>query len=213
MGRRSDHSRDELREMALAAAKRIVAKQGYGALSTRKVAAAIGYTVGSLYLAFTNLEDLILQVNGSTLSDLHTALARTAEHCQDPDACIAALAEEYIRFAFENRALWSLIFEHPTPNKPPAWYSEKVARMFQMVDRPLKLLAPQRSDAEIHLAANALWGGVHGVSILGLAGRLDEVALKAALRPGSLLVTNFLIGFKQQAKTIGKTKKPRGIKR
>ena len=52
MARRSDHSREELREMAITAAEQIVVEQGYEGLSARKVAAAIGYTVGTLYLVF-----------------------------------------------------------------------------------------------------------------------------------------------------------------
>ena len=50
MARRSDHSRDEIREMALNAAKTIVEREGAAALSTRKIANEIGYTAGSLYL-------------------------------------------------------------------------------------------------------------------------------------------------------------------
>ena len=63
MGRRNEHSRAELREIALQAAEHLVAEGGLAALSTRKVAAHIGYTVGSLYLVFHNLDDLIIQMN------------------------------------------------------------------------------------------------------------------------------------------------------
>ena len=43
-------------------AERIVAEHGHSGLSARKVASAIGYTVGTLYLVFDNLDDLVLQV-------------------------------------------------------------------------------------------------------------------------------------------------------
>ncbi len=46
MGRRSEHSRDEIREMAVNAAAEIVEKEGFQALTARKVAGSIGYTVG-----------------------------------------------------------------------------------------------------------------------------------------------------------------------
>ena len=59
MARRSDHSREELREMALAATEEIIDQQGLAGLTARKVAAGIGYTVGTLYLVFRNLDDLI----------------------------------------------------------------------------------------------------------------------------------------------------------
>ena len=204
MGRRSKqlgHSPDEIREMALAAAKRIVAKRGYGALSTRKVAADIGYAVGSLYLVFKNLDDLILHVNGSTLDDLHNALEATAVRCKDPETCLLALAHEYIHFAFTHRALWSLVFEHPTPQRQPTWYRDKVARMFEVVEGRLRGIAPERPAKDLSLAAHALWSGVHGVSVLGLAERLDESGLVAADKLAASLVTNYLIGFKQKTKS------------
>lgn len=203
MGRRrkqTEHSPDEIREMALTAAKRIVAKQGYGALSTRKVAADIGYAVGSLYLVFKNLDELILNVNGSTLDDLHNALESIAARSADPETCLLALAREYIHFAFTHRALWSLVFEHPSPQRHPTWYRDKVARMFQIVEGRLRGIAPERQTNDLSLAAHALWSGVHGISVLGLADRLDKSGQAAAEKLAVSLVTNYLIGFKQQSK-------------
>lgn len=186
--------------MALAAAKRIVAKRGYGALSTRKVAADIGYAVGSLYLVFKNLDDLILNVNGSTLDDLHAALEATAVRCKDPENCLLALAHEYLVFAFANRALWSLVFEHPITKRSPTWYQDKVTRMFELVEGRLCGIAPEHAANELRLAAHALWSGVHGVTVLALADRLDTTGLAGAEKLATSLVTNYLIGFKQKFK-------------
>lgn len=189
--------------MALTAAKRMVAKQGYGALSTRKVAAEIGYAVGSLYLVFKNLDDLILHVNGSTLDDLYDALETTAVRCKDPEACLLALAHEYAHYAFSNRTLWTLVFEHPRPQRLPTWYQDKITRMFEMVEGRLRIIAPGCPDKDLKLAAHALWSGVHGVSVLGLTDRLDEEGLAAAEKLGASLVTNYLVGFKRKSRIRG----------
>ena len=42
MARRNDHSRDELRRMSLEAAETILAGEGAGALSVRRIAQSIG---------------------------------------------------------------------------------------------------------------------------------------------------------------------------
>ena len=70
MARRSDHSREEIKEMALVAAEKMILANGKDGLSARKVAQEIGYTVGTLYLVFKNLDELILHVNGRTLDRL-----------------------------------------------------------------------------------------------------------------------------------------------
>lgn len=74
MGRRNEHTREELREIALQAAEQLVAEHGLAGLSTRKVVGRIGYTVGSLYMVFRNLDDLIAQMNERTLETLQARL-------------------------------------------------------------------------------------------------------------------------------------------
>ena len=67
MGRRADHSRDELFKMAVEAATKIVAKQGVRMLSTRRIAARMGYSAGTLYQLFDNRRILCPQEkNGSS---------------------------------------------------------------------------------------------------------------------------------------------------
>ena len=53
MGRRSDHSRDEIRDMALAAAQVLLEREGPEAVTTRAIAKAIGPLVNiALLLLF-----------------------------------------------------------------------------------------------------------------------------------------------------------------
>lgn len=175
MGRRNEHSRAELREIALQAAEHLVAEGGLAALSTRKVAAHIGYTVGSLYLVFHNLDDLIMQMNERTLDALHERLA-AARHAQlEPVAAIRALANTYITFALEQSHRWLAIYQHHLPEgqaTPPS-LNERVSNMFALVQDTLTALCPRRSPAEIALAARALWSGVHGICILGIDQKLE----------------------------------------
>lgn len=67
MGRRNDHSRDELKDMVIVAAEKILVEEGYSKLTTRRIAKEIGYTVGSLYMVIKNVDDLMLLLNARTL--------------------------------------------------------------------------------------------------------------------------------------------------
>jgi Uncharacterized protein conserved in bacteria len=197
MARRGEHSREEIRGMALAAAERIVAQQGYTGLSARKIAAEIGYTVGSLYLVFRNLDDLILHINVRTLDQLSSTLDQAIATCAQPEACLIALGRAYIRFASEQRHRWRLIFEHRLPEDEalPAWYKDQVMGLFDKVERQLSFLAPQHSRQEIGLAARALWGGVHGICVLALTGKLDVVGVQSVVGLAESLIKNYLAGF------------------
>ena len=84
MARRSDHSREEIKEMALNAAMEVLEQEGPKGLSARKVASAIGYTVGTLYLVFKNQQEMVLQLNARTLDDMDEWLERHSSHCTTP---------------------------------------------------------------------------------------------------------------------------------
>ena len=197
MARRSDHSREELREMALSAAEAIVAEHGYEGLSARKVAAAIGYTVGTLYLVFENIDDLILQVNARTLDRLHERMTRLQANTGDPREHLVQLGQVYIRFADEDPHRWAMVFEHRLADDRdlPGWYHEKVMRMFAMVEAGLAPLAGARSPREITQAARALWGGVHGICILALSDTLGITGVDSVQKLTTSLISNYLAGF------------------
>ena len=183
--------------MALEAAEAIIHDQGYGALSARKLAARIGYTVGTLYLVFRNLDDLMLQVNVRTLDALHRRIEAAAAECAQGRACLLAMGKAYMEFATGNPNRWGAMFEHNLPPGEPVpdWFFAKVARNFELVEDQLHRSAPERSRPEIANAARALWSGVHGVCILGLTGRLGSFGEASLEELVESLITNYLAGF------------------
>ncbi len=197
MARRSDHSREEIHEMALSAAETIVMSQGPDALSARKLASAIGYTVGTLYLVFENLDDLILQVNGRTLDRLHERILADQRNCEDAESCLFQLGHSYIQFADSEPHTWQMIFEHRMSDdqETPEWLKEKVARMFALVEDRLTQLADHRSQTEIAQAARALWGGVHGICILAVNRTLGAAGVASVQAITHSLMSNFIKGF------------------
>ncbi|HEC06339.1 MAG TPA: TetR/AcrR family transcriptional regulator [Thiolapillus brandeum] len=197
MARRNDHSRDEIKEMALAAAEKIISTEGAKGMSARKVAAAIGYTVGTLYLVFDNLDDLILHINARTLDRLHDLMLEEQAGHSDPMARLLQLGHSYIRFADREPHRWELVFEHRLPEgqQPPDWFREKVARMFALVEASLEPLAANRSADEIKQAAAALWSGVHGICILAISKQLDVAGVDSVQDLTHSLMSHYLKGF------------------
>ena len=183
--------------MAIAAAEALVAREGYGGLTARKVAAEIGYTVGTLYLIFDNLDDLIVQINARTLDRLHARMSESQAHCINANDCLLQLGQAYIRFADEDPHRWAMVFEHrfSEDRVVPAWYREKIARMFALVEEGLQPIAKQHTHAEITQASRALWGGVHGICILALAGKLGVAGVDSVQDLTNTLITNYLRGF------------------
>ena len=183
MGRRNEHSRDELRELALRAAGEIVAEGGAATLSMREVARRIGYTVGALYMVFQNLDDLIVQVNEHTVIELRGALERIRGRANQPAQNLRLLVAAYFGFALLNTARWRLVFEHRLPEgqKPPATYAGHTAAIFALVAHQLREAGAGRAGASCEELATALWSGAHGICMLAVTGKL-QIATQASVQ-------------------------------
>ncbi|MET0066275.1 MAG: TetR/AcrR family transcriptional regulator [Candidatus Thiodiazotropha sp.] len=198
MGRRGEHSKSEIENMALEAAERLIETQGYSGLSARKVATAIGYTVGSLYFVFKNLDELIQRVNGRTLDQLYMVLNDSLTECRHPQDCLYALGSAYIEYASLHAHRWRMVFEHQPEGEGllKEIYEDKVDRVYALVERQLAALTLNRiPQDEIALAARALWSGVHGIAILRINYQLQADGQKSVLPLMEHLISHYLAGF------------------
>ncbi len=174
MGRRSDHSREELEEMAIDAAAKIVETEGFQSLTARKVASKIGYTVGTLYHVFRNFDDLVIHLNARTIDEMAELIQKAVKRKRSPESRIRTMTEVYVNYATEHPDRWRLVFEHQAPRGLPTPELMKVRRdvLFEMVAENLRELSPKHLEQEINHTATALWSGVHGICILALTGKL-----------------------------------------
>ncbi len=195
MARRSDHTQEQIREMAIKASRGIIAQNGFAALTARKVAGEIGYTAGTLYLVFNNLDDMVVHVNAITLDEMYEQLAGTQARCRKPENCILRLGHEYINFALQNWHLWNAVFDHKMPEgqKPPEWFHKKVMKLYDLVEKQLLALGMNRGEGS-RLATTALWSGVHGICVLGLNNEFEDSSETTVKKLVDSLITNYLNG-------------------
>lgn len=198
MGRRSDHTREELHELAIAAARAIVEVEGSKGLTVRQIAARIGYSPGTLYNLFEDRDDLIVHLNGTTLDALYEVLSAEPLKRGEPEATVRVLFERYIRFARDRRKLWSLLFEHHLPDarELPDWHYEKVFRLLALLEEALSPLFPAGREAERLHNARVLWSSLHGICSLEGAGKLAKAESVEAMSES--LAKNYLAGLQRR---------------
>lgn len=194
MGRRNEHSREELKDLALRAAGDIVAESGAAALSMREVARRIGYTVGALYIVFQNLDDLIVSLNEQTVIELREALERIRGRANQPAQNLRLLVAAYLGFALLHTARWRLVFEHRLPEgqKAPATYAGHTAAIFALVGKHLREAGVARDEEDARELATALWSGAHGICMLAVTGKLQVVTQASVQRLLDVLLDRFL---------------------
>lgn len=192
MARRNDHSPDELRRLALDAARGLVAEEGLRGLTVRRVAERIGYAPGTLYNLFSNLDELVLRLNAETLDRMAEALAAAA--ARPPAERATALVEAYFdRIAAEPLA-WGVLFEHrlPAGTALPDWYGERLDRLVGIAVAALEPLMTDWPVLERRRAIVAMWAGLHGISTLAVGAKLALVDPGDPRALGRLLVSRVI---------------------
>jgi AcrR family transcriptional regulator len=210
MGRRSSHTPQQLRALILDAAQEIIEAQGLAGLSAREIARRIGYSPGTIYNIFANLDDVVLNVEARVLDALDQRLSEL-QHGQErgddgsSDGAgdrerLTRIAQAYLSFTQEKPRLWNLLFEHHVPpgTQLPAWYQQKLEGLMAQIERGLAPLFPPGSEDERQRAARVLWAGVHGITSLSTADKLSVVSTDTASKLIDDLIGTYLAGLARQ---------------
>jgi AcrR family transcriptional regulator len=170
MGRRSDHSRNELRKLIIDEGHRQMALHGFSRFSARQVARAIGYSVGTIYNVFPRLDQLLLAINSRTFELwADHLLARLEVAGADR---IRALVEAYFSFARDNPNLWMAIYDHRLPpGMPmPEEDAQRRATLTGIVVREIATALGDQPNAKVQHLARSLIATVHGHCTFDLNG-------------------------------------------
>jgi len=174
--------RAKLREALIEAAERAIATKGLAGLKTRDLAEEIGIANGGVYNLVEDVDELILRVGSRTLARLDASLSLAEiSGPSTPRETLVRIAVAYCDFAAENLELWRALFEHRMqPGKAvPEWAISEQMDLFRHIHRPLAMLFPRRSTAQLGITARSLFSAVHGMVALGMEQKLIAVPLNA----------------------------------
>lgn len=161
--------------MVLDAAQGIVEAEGLRGLSTRRIAREVGYSSGTIYNVFEDLDDLIIQLSNRTLDMLYAEVSVIGTGKRQ-DARLRELADAYIRFTFDHPLLWDGVFEHrlPAGREMPESYSQRIVRLLDLVAAAFEpYFGPGQEQACMH-SARVLWASFYGICQLERIGKRGE---------------------------------------
>jgi len=183
MGRRSDHSREELEALILVAGAGLMAEVGLARFSAREVAKRIGYSIGTIHNVFGSHDRLVAAINTRTFG-LWAAHLRA--RLTDPSGDrIAALVEGYFEFARANTHLWNAIYDHHLPADFVLPQEDQDARgaLTEIVIGEVARALARASDQALASFTRSLIAIVHGhcaFAIGGVWALMGEEAPEAA---------------------------------
>lgn len=170
MGRRSDHSRAELRDMIITAGHRQLSEVGFARFSAREVAKRIGYSIGTIYNVFGTHDALMLGLNGYTLDQWRNYLEVRLTGKKKDRLRIAV--EAYFEFAILHRNAWTAIYDFHLPENTeiPADYAARVMAITRIVIDEIAAVLPDSQKDEATALARSLLASVHGHCLFTLNG-------------------------------------------
>lgn len=165
LARRKDHTREELSNLVVATATKTIANKGLDALTTRVIAQQIGYSPGSIYNVFANLDAVIWRVNTNTLLSLGRELDRvelTGNALGDGNK----LLDAYLSFSDANPLLMAAILQHESRQDlaRPEHFAEALRTAFKHVEEALAPLFQDRPDLSGQTVVRVLWAALQGIS-------------------------------------------------
>ncbi|MEU2199371.1 TetR/AcrR family transcriptional regulator [Isoptericola sp. NPDC019482] len=169
---------DALRTRLLEVTSEALSTGGEPAVTVRSVAAAAGTSASAVYALFGSREELLAAVSAEGFRRFAAHLA-AVPRTDDPLADLRALGVAYRRSALADPHFYRTMFDRavrPGADAPPA-VEQPTFRVLR--DAAARVLGVAPGDAEP--VAVGLWGLVHGLVSLELAGLLpgDEAARAA----------------------------------
>ena len=205
---RREREREEVRGRILDAARELFARDGYEAVTMRKIAEAIEYSPTAIYLHFKDKESLVRELCLGDFDSLAKAFQRIARE-PDPLERLRKVGLAYADFALEHPNHYRLMFMTPHPgdvkdeeetakrkgNPEGDAYAFLVATIAEAMEKGL--LRPDLKDPQ--LVAQAAWAGVHGVVSLHVAKGEDPwIDWKPLKKTVALVVDSFTRGISRE---------------
>jgi AcrR family transcriptional regulator len=172
---RKQREREQMQRLILDAAKEIFLEKGYNQTSIRNIADKIEYSPGTIYLYFTEKDDIFFALHNEAFGKLFSLFAPLAM-VEEPFERLKAMGKLYMDFAFNNKDLYDLMF---IMNAPMNMLHDDCE--WKMGDRVFDTLVHTLAECqakgrfkgkELQPLAFMIWSGLHGMCAIYCRGRM-----------------------------------------
>jgi AcrR family transcriptional regulator len=159
------------RQLIIATARALAEREGWDAVTTRRLSTEIEYSQPVLYKHFASMEDVVEAVALEGFGELAATLRAARSGAARREETLSRVAHAYRNFAVDNPVLYDAMFTHATR-----------LRFGGVEDTPVQLRAgfAELREAvttvagvrDIDTLTEVLWAGLHGLTTLERSDRL-----------------------------------------
>lgn len=189
---RKQRQKEEVKASILEAAWQVVEKEGWQALSIRKIAEAIEYSVPVIYDHFANKEAILLEFTKRGFRLLNEELVQARDKFTNLEQQIEAIGYAYWKFAFTHKEYYQLMYGLGMPGCETVRQIPELGAFTEILLDPIRKLIAKSNNthAEPFLKLHTLWSTLHGLISINMMGRensRDEM--------NAMVLKDFMAGF------------------
>lgn len=162
----------------LEATEQIVLQEGWQAVSIRKIADAIGYSLPVVYNHFESKDAIQGEFVKHGFLMLAIAMQSTKEKYTHPEEQLTQMALSYFEFAFSNAAYYRMMFGLGIPNCQKAKEITEIGKFSCNLIEVISSLMEEADEQRKFLKFHTLWSILHGltsINMVNLTAAPDEM--------------------------------------
>lgn len=172
----------DLKNALIKAGTEILAREGLGGLSLRRVAKQAGVSHAAPYAHFKDKQALIAAISTEGFKQLYSQIETVKKtHQAEPETLLIETAWAYVQFALNEPDRFKLMFSSALEKeKEYPDFVEISQNNFRQLVEIVELCqrANILKDGESDLIALSIWGTVHGFVSLLLEGQISHIVLE-----------------------------------
>jgi len=190
-------AKDNIQENLIQTGRQIIEEKGVEFLTARKLSEASGYSVGTIYNQFTNMDNFILIQNYLTLDALYNRLKEVKnDFAYDR---LNGYVSVFVKFVMENSNFWFMVYKFHLNQSERSFsvtYLRRISKMVMLIKEAFKDLYPALNNVKRHACVQVLWITLFALSSLLTTNSLNTYSKIDETKICSFLLNTYLTGIK-----------------
>lgn len=189
-------TKDNIHNILIAKGREMVCLKGADFLTARKLSETTGYSVGTIYNQFGNMDKYILEQNMQTLDELFGVLSKIMPDT-NPYKNLNRYVDAFVAFVLNKPNLWFLLFNfhiHCGYECFPKLYLRKLLKITNLWRKEFDAVFVKLSRAEQKVSLQVLWLSMFSLSSFLTLNGLDKMSKVNKKSICKLLLNTYLAG-------------------
>lgn len=190
-------NKEDIQENLIEIGRNIVKEKGPDFLTARKLSEASGYSVGTIYNQFGNMDNFILIQNYLTLDVLYHNFLKVKAN--NPYEKLNEYVRIFTEFVSQNKSLWHMFFNfhlNCTNRSFSVTYLRRVSTMVLLIEKNFKEMFSDIDVKKRHAFIEVLWVSLFSLSSLLTTSAIETYSKTDPTKICKLLLNTYLAGVK-----------------